>query len=194
MNSVPKFAVAMACVLASMAVSAQDADRRETFLRLTGGLVEKPADANAPSVVIVDARKAPDAFAGEYARKMARVLMLPVKAGQPKDGDFVLTIADGGDLVVMPERRQATVPAGADAAATEARLNKALMSLLAAGINPARLEGTQMILNAARQAGISSPRRVPYKLAVKEGWAPPPTNDFQKAIWDAAHTNAPAAK
>ena len=32
--------------------------------------------------------------------------------------------------------------------------------------------------------GISPYRRVTYKMAVKEGWAPAPTNDYQKAIWD----------
>ena len=30
--------------------------------------------------------------------------------------------------------------------------------------------------------GISPFRRVTYKMAVKEGWAPAPTNDYQKAI------------
>ena len=33
---------------------------------------------------------------------------------------------------------------------------------------------------------------VPYAVAVKQGWAPAPTNDVQRAIWAAA-TNAPAA-
>ncbi|MBP9991014.1 MAG: hypothetical protein KBT45_06270 [Bacteroidales bacterium] len=30
-------------------------------------------------------------------------------------------------------------------------------------------------------------RRVTYKTACKEGWAPAPTNDIQKAIWDKVH-------
>ena len=29
--------------------------------------------------------------------------------------------------------------------------------------------------------------RVPYLVAVQEGWAPQPTNDVQKAIWDKVH-------
>ena len=40
----------------------------------------------------------------------------------------------------------------------------------------------------------------PYEIAVRKGWAPPPTNDVQKAIWErvkaaraASSTNAPAA-
>ena len=40
----------------------------------------------------------------------------------------------------------------------------------------------------------------PYAIAVRQGWAPAPTNDIQKAVWNrvmaekAAATNAPAAK
>jgi hypothetical protein len=35
--------------------------------------------------------------------------------------------------------------------------------------------------------GISRARRVPYHIAVQEGWASPPTNDVQKAIWKRVH-------
>ena len=35
--------------------------------------------------------------------------------------------------------------------------------------------------------GLSHPRRVSYKRACEEGWAPAPTNDVQKAIWDKVH-------
>ena len=32
--------------------------------------------------------------------------------------------------------------------------------------------------------GVKRARHIPYKLAVMEGWAPQPTNEYQKAIWD----------
>ena len=35
--------------------------------------------------------------------------------------------------------------------------------------------------------GITPAREVPYIQAVREGWAPAPTNDIQKAIWDKIH-------
>lgn len=45
--------------------------------------------------------------------------------------------------------------------------------------------------NAALQngtkIGFKPFRRTTYKRACKEGWAPPPTNDFQKAVWDHVH-------
>lgn len=43
-----------------------------------------------------------------------------------------------------------------------------------------------MILKSAGQLGIANMRPYTYKLACEEGWAPAPTNQWQKAIWDAA--------
>ena len=36
-------------------------------------------------------------------------------------------------------------------------------------------------------SGCNINTRVPYVLAVREGWAPAPTNEYQKAIWDKVH-------
>ena len=48
----------------------------------------------------------------------------------------------------------------------------------------------------ARKVGVAPLRMYPYAAAVKQGWAPAPTNDVQRAIWDAVRaqtaTNAPA--
>lgn len=35
--------------------------------------------------------------------------------------------------------------------------------------------------------GVKRARHIPYSLAVREGWAPQPTNEYQKAIWDKLH-------
>ena len=35
-----------------------------------------------------------------------------------------------------------------------------------------------------RRFGVKKERRIPYRVAVVEGWAPAPTNDVQRAIWD----------
>ena len=32
--------------------------------------------------------------------------------------------------------------------------------------------------------GVKKERRIPYRVAVQEGWAKPPTNDYQKAVWE----------
>ena len=36
----------------------------------------------------------------------------------------------------------------------------------------------------AKAAGIAQPRQTTYRKACEQGWAPAPTNDFQRAIWD----------
>ena len=36
--------------------------------------------------------------------------------------------------------------------------------------------------------GVTFPYMTTYKKACREGWAPPPTNDVQKAIWEKVHT------
>ena len=40
----------------------------------------------------------------------------------------------------------------------------------------------------AKHWGINASRTVTYKKACEEGWAPAPTNEYQKAIWDKVHT------
>ena len=35
-----------------------------------------------------------------------------------------------------------------------------------------------------RRFGVKKERRIPYRNAVMEGWAAPPTNDYQKAVWN----------
>ncbi len=40
------------------------------------------------------------------------------------------------------------------------------------------------ILNHAQKLGMVPARKTTYRKAVEEGWAPAPTNDFQRAIWN----------
>lgn len=40
---------------------------------------------------------------------------------------------------------------------------------------------------AVKSLGLQAAKPVPYAVAVKHGWAPAPTNDIQKAIWDKVH-------
>lgn len=50
----------------------------------------------------------------------------------------------------------------------------------------------QQMSKFLKKYGARRGRRVTYRDAVQDGWAPAPTNDYQRAIWDAAHnqTNA----
>ena len=45
----------------------------------------------------------------------------------------------------------------------------------------------QKMYVALAKVGITRARRVPYRVACREGWAAPPTNDYQKAVWNEVH-------
>ena len=51
------------------------------------------------------------------------------------------------------------------------------------------IDGQQLftIVRGLPSYDLVAPRIVPYKLACEEGWAPAPTNEYQKAIWDETH-------
>lgn len=38
-----------------------------------------------------------------------------------------------------------------------------------------------------KRFGVKKEQRVPYRLACMQGWAPAPTNDLQKAVWEEVH-------
>lgn len=48
-------------------------------------------------------------------------------------------------------------------------------------MNMARMQGLW------KRFGVKKARRIPYSVAVQEGWAAAPTNEYQKAIWEKVH-------
>ena len=51
-------------------------------------------------------------------------------------------------------------------------------------IVPAGTEPYGKMSDTATRLGCAEAKFTTYKQACREGWAPPPTNDVQKAIWD----------
>ena len=49
------------------------------------------------------------------------------------------------------------------------------------------MEPFNMMINNVRKLGVAVRRRVSYHKACEERWAPAPTNDIQRAIWDKVH-------
>jgi len=49
-------------------------------------------------------------------------------------------------------------------------------------------ESVSSVQRHAPNYGFSPIKRAFYRQAVQEGWAPAPTNDYQKAIWDKVHS------
>ena len=51
------------------------------------------------------------------------------------------------------------------------------------------MEPLATILTHAKKIGITPYIQVFYRTACREGWAPPPTNEFQRAIWDKVNSD-----
>ena len=45
-------------------------------------------------------------------------------------------------------------------------------------------EPNNKMIDEAHRRGVQSARFTTYRQACREGWAPAPTNDLQKAIWE----------
>lgn len=131
---------------------------------------------------------------------------------------------DSPTLTVCPEDRMAVVNAGklkdGNPAVFERRLKNEMLRALGfvlggyASIHPCVMKPVYKVSDLDALPPVFSPpvrgfmeegatawkvarvERIPYATAVRQGWAPAPTNDVQKAIWAEFHsaTNAPAAK
>ena len=165
---------------------------KEKFLAITGGFVEKELPPGAKVVRIVDATTGAGAtVATQFQNYLHKSLRLPSKVEKGeigkidnKDGDVVLAIVDAGDFVVYPEKSLAVVPVGT--IGTEQALEKGLALILA--VNSKEMT-TRSIMQGAAAKGIPTIVRTSYKRAVELGWAPAPTNDYQRAIFEAVKTN-----
>ena len=49
-------------------------------------------------------------------------------------------------------------------------------------------DALQNILKLSKERGMTPSVMTTYNRACQEGWAPAPTNDIQKAVWDKVHT------
>ena len=49
-------------------------------------------------------------------------------------------------------------------------------------------ECTTVVQTTAEKFGFTTMKRVLYRKACEEGWAPPPVNEFQKSAWDKVHS------
>ena len=118
--------------------------------------------------------------------------------GAATNAAFTVELVKDGKLTVDLTDGVAVVPVGKTGEETQASLWKAMFALfsanagLSAKMNFQSQEGMVIGRRAMEASRIAPVRRTTYKVACEEGWAPAPTNDFQRAIFDAARTNQPA--
>lgn len=170
----------------------------------TGGIIQKPVDDGRKAVVFLDATADGRKMAAveKCAARVEQISMLATlaKHGTPEslDGEYGLlaVLTDGGELALFPDRRLALVPASDSDEADVTSLWKAIIAVATLmGERANDLSGATILRTAAADAGIIEAEKKTYAEALEEGWAPPPKNRLQRALWDKFHsaTNAAAA-
>ncbi len=203
-----KKSIILAATLAAAVSLAEEAVQTEALAEATaprkslkeavGGFLIQPLEPDAKYITVVDTRKEKDEGADKFVAKVSALMHLATRIGEAKEGDIVIRLVDEGDSVVFLDKAEATVVAGDNAEATASKLMAALIRII--GIKEDKF-GPQVMGTAMSQAkamGIGLVRRTTYKKACEEGWAPPPADEFQKAVAEKvtakkAATNAPAA-
>ena len=197
MERILVFAVSLMATIAL----AQSEEARKAMLQRTGGLIDKPLAPDEMVILLVDAReKTDDALLKFQVELTSQMHIASVIGAEAPNAAVKIILTDSDTSSVDFEALTATVSRGKTDAETSKKLFKALMCIFASQDELLTQEGLILAQKAIVAQKLGSVRRATYKQACLEGWAPTPTNDYQKAIWEsvkaakAAATNAPAVK
>ena len=187
------------CILiSSAAFGQQKVPIKQIIMRRSGGFVYQPLPEWSKVVSLIDRTGGGSEALAAFRREMEEDLRIPSVMGAATNAAFTVELVSGGSLTVDLTAGTATVPVGKTGEETQASLWKAMFALfsanagLSAKMNFQSQEGMVIGRRAMEASRIAPVRRTTYKVACEEGWAQAPTNDFQRAIFDAARTNQPA--
>ena len=171
----------------------QSATRAHTMREKTGGAVTRPLPAGSKAIVFLDARKdtSETAFFKKAVSRIEAMTSLNIRTATGtleslgKTEDVVVALVDGGETTLYPDRMLAIVPARPDLEAAGKAVWQAtiaLFSLYGKQVND--FNGMGIVRSGAEAYGIPQVQRVFYVRALEEGWAPPPADEYQKALWE----------
>ena len=197
----------LAITLSSLTVFAQEPSTNKVPMpmRKWGGMVTEQAPAGSKSIVLVDARSSKtQSLVKAFNSHIYTLSQLDVKtvngdATYRNDNeDIVVILVDNGETTINPATKTAIVAQAQDDKATVRKLSSAAVCLVGLACDSINDLQTMMVLNeGSAKLNIPQLRRARYIDAVRQGWAPPPTNEYQKAVLDRVMaekaTNAPSA-
>ena len=171
---------------------------RAKFLQRTGGFVTREIQKGERVVSLIDETERGESELAAFRNTLTDLMGVPVVIGQDDTNAVVrLYLTESGPFAVDVVDRSAKVPIGTDAKSTQMNLGRAFLAICATDASLMTQEGMLIVARTMSGQGMQPFRRTTYRNAVREGWAPAPTNDAQRAIWDAVKaqtaTNAPAA-
>ena len=167
----------IAIMLATTVALVQAEDVKTSMLQRTGGFIVKPLGPDEKVILLVDTRKTTDDVLPKFQEELTRQMHIA--------------------SVIGTEAPNAAVSCGKTDTETNNKLFKALLCIFASQSELLTQEGLILAQKAIAAQKLGSVRRATYKQACREGWAPAPTNDYQRAIWEtamSAATNAPTAR
>lgn len=180
-----KFILIIILSISSFAIAEQNNKDRVALLKTRGGVVDKPIATNETIISLIDNREKKDDkllnFRHDLERKLHFVTLLNSK---PDNASIKLVLTDNAEFILNLDKKIAFVPCGENQEVTNARLYQALLAIFSTQSDILTQDGLMMTYRAATNLKLAKKRRTTYLQAVKEGWAPAPTNDIQRAVWD----------
>ena len=158
----------------------------------TGGTIVRPLPKGAKAIVFVNATGtdsvALDGFVKRFEALTSSLYVKrvsgPIESVATGTGDVVIALVAKGDLAILPSRHMAVIPVTSNEQDTQKDLWKATVAVFSLmGEPPNDFSGAALIRSAAESIGIPHAEKVFYKKALEEGWAPPPSDEFQRAVW-----------
>lgn len=172
---------------------------RRSMREITGGTILRPVPEGSRGVVFLDSLGTSESKAAfeAYAKRFNSLAGLYVKHAdgawnkyKNDGGDIVIAIvASSEDYILLPEKRMAIVPLKNDTTAMNTALWNATVAIFSSlAPVPNDIHAMGLVSSIAESLSIPRAQRVFYKKALEEGWAPPPQNRFQQAVWDKFHS------
>ena len=185
-------AFAALSLVAAVDVTAPKASRQGMRYR-TGGTIIRPVPEGSKAIVFVNATGKDSAVLDAYLKRFdamtsslySKRVIGSVDSIPTENGDVVIALVAKGDLSILPAKRMAIIPVEGKDEDTLRNLWKATVAVFSLmGEPPNDFSGSALIRTAAESIGIPHAQKVFYKKALEEGWAPPPSNEFQRAVWE----------
>lgn len=171
---------------------------RRSMKEITGGSILRPIPEGSKAVIFLDAvgSQASTAAFDKYQKRFDLLANLYVKRVtcdwlkyDNKANDVVIAIVSPtSDYAIFPQKQTALVPFIEDEKVMQQELWKATVALFSMlSPTPNDFHAMGLISGVADALKIPRVQRVFYKKALEEGWAPPPKDKFQQAVWDRFH-------
>lgn len=169
--------------------------KRNVIQEKFGGLIDYPIPDGASVIVLVDSTSSKDNTLLTFNKELKRKFSVPsILTNQVDYSTISITLVDKGDFTVFPSKSMAIVPKANTVDDTLKMLFKAFFCIIASSDTGQTRENFITVRKAMQERGIPIARSVTYRQAVKEGWAPAPTNDIQRAVWDKVKADMAAEK